>query len=74
MATLTQKIQAEQRLRDLLADNELPPPDEVEYGHTCIRGLWHDSKVCVVVDIDAPPSDEFDPDDQPDLADPREAA
>jgi hypothetical protein len=72
MATLTQKIEAEQRLLELLADNELPAPDEVEYGETCIRALWHDSKACVVVDIDEPPADAFDPADLGAPADPAE--
>lgn len=52
MATLKQKINAELKLRALLADEGLPAPDEVEYGATCIRFLWHESKACVVVDID----------------------
>jgi hypothetical protein len=29
----------------------LPEPDEVDYGHGCIRLLWHDCKVAVVVDV-----------------------
>jgi hypothetical protein len=52
MATLKQKIDAERKLRVLLRDEGLPAPDEVEYGSTCIRFLWHESKACVVVDID----------------------
>jgi hypothetical protein len=55
MATLAQKIEAEEKMRRLLADNGMPEPDEVEYGHTCIRLLWHDQKAVVVVDIDEPP-------------------
>jgi hypothetical protein len=74
MATLTQKIEAEQRLRELLADNELPAPDEVEYGETCIRALWHDSKACVVVDIDEPAAYGFDPADRTELGEPADAA
>jgi hypothetical protein len=55
MATLAQKIEAETKVRELLADSGLPEPDEVEYGHTCIRLLWHETKTCVVIDIDEPP-------------------
>jgi hypothetical protein len=55
MATLAQKIEAEEKMRRLLADNGMPEPDEVEYGHTCIRLLWHDQKAVVVIDIDDPP-------------------
>jgi hypothetical protein len=52
MATLAQKIRAEQKMRALIEQSELPEPDEVEYGHGCIRLLWYEQKVCVVVDID----------------------
>jgi hypothetical protein len=55
MATLAQKIEAEEKMRRLLADNGMPEPDEVQYGHTCIRLLWHDQKAVVVIDIDEPP-------------------
>jgi hypothetical protein len=54
-ATLKQKVHAEQRIRQLLADNDLPAPDAVEYGHTCIRVFWHDPKTAVIIDIDEPP-------------------
>jgi len=36
----------------LLEDSGLPLPDEVEYGTACVRFLWLDHKVVVVVDID----------------------
>lgn len=36
----------------LLEDAGLPLPDEVEYGEQCVRFLWHDRKVAVVVDLD----------------------
>jgi hypothetical protein len=52
MATIKQKIQAEYKMRELLEVNELPPPDAVEYGNTCIRLLWHEPKAVVIVDID----------------------
>jgi hypothetical protein len=54
MATLRQQIAAERKMRALLEEGGLPQPDEVEYGHTCIRLLWHESKAVVVVDIDEP--------------------
>lgn len=28
-------------------------PDEVEYGYTCVRFIFHESKTCVVIDLDA---------------------
>ena len=61
MATLAEKIEAEKAARDMLADNDMPQPDEVEYGYTCIRLLWHEPKACLVVDIDDPPDDELEP-------------
>jgi hypothetical protein len=54
MATLAQKIEAERRMRELLETNDLPQPDHVEYGFTCIRLIFHDSKTVVVIDIDEP--------------------
>ena len=57
MATLAQKIKAEAMVRELIAENGLPEPDEIEYGFTCIRVLWNDPKVALVVDIDPPTED-----------------
>jgi hypothetical protein len=54
MATLQQKIAAEQDARAMLEDHGLPQPDEVEYGETCIRLLWHEEKAAMVVQIDEP--------------------
>jgi hypothetical protein len=54
MATLIQKIHAEAKVRELIAAQGMPEPDEVEYGFTCIRLLWHEPKVVLVVDIDPP--------------------
>jgi hypothetical protein len=56
MATLKEKIAAEQNARAMLEDHGLPQPDEVEYGHTCVRLLWTEEKVVLVVDIDEPPT------------------
>lgn len=55
MATLRQKIAAENETRAMLEDHGLPQPDEVEYGHTCIRLLWHEEQAMVIVQIDEPP-------------------
>ena len=57
MATLAQKIEAEQRMRELLEANDMPQPDFVEYGFTCIRLFYEERKVVVVIDIDKPPDD-----------------
>ena len=55
MATLAQKIETEQRMRNLLEEGGLPQPDYVEYGYTCIRLIFEERKLCVVIDIDEPP-------------------
>ncbi len=55
MATLAQKIAAEQAARQMLASGGLPQPDEVEYGHTCIRLLWREERQMVIIQIDEPP-------------------
>lgn len=55
MATLQEKIECEQRTRELLENQGVPQPDYVEYGYTCIRLMWADSKVVMVVQIDEPP-------------------
>lgn len=55
MATLAEKIACERDARAMLEREGLPAPDRVEYGHTCIRLLWHQAKVCLTIDIDEPP-------------------
>ena len=57
MATLAQKIEMERRMRELLEANDIPQPDIVEYGFTCIRLFYEERKVVVVIDIDKPPDD-----------------
>lgn len=52
MATLAQKIEAETRMREVLADGGLPDPDRIEYGHGCIRLIFEEPKVVLVIDID----------------------
>ena len=55
MASLRQKIAAETKMRQLLDENGLPQPDSVEYGYTCVRFFFDETKTVVVVDIDEPP-------------------
>lgn len=52
VATLTQKIEAEKRMRDLLAEHDMPQPDFVEYGFGCIRLFFNRTKHVVIIDID----------------------
>jgi hypothetical protein len=55
MATLQEKIAAEQSGRAMLESGGLRQPDQVEYGHTCIRFFWDEEKFVLVIDIDEPP-------------------
>ena len=57
MATLKQKIDAEQRGREMLDQGGLPQPDYVEYGYTCIRFFWVERKAAMIIEIDEPPAD-----------------
>ena len=57
MATLAQKIECERNAREMLRREGLPEPDAIEYGYTCIRLIWAESKVALVVEIDKPPKD-----------------
>ena len=52
MATIDKKQRAERKMLRLLEDAGLPAPDEVHYGENCVRLLWHDRKVAVVVELD----------------------
>jgi hypothetical protein len=65
MATLFQKIETEKRMRDLLEANGLPEPDQVEYGFTCIRLIYSEPKIVLVIDIDEPPDGEVIDTDMP---------
>lgn len=51
MVPIDVKRQCERRVLATLDDAGLPPPDEVEFGEVCVRFLWHDSKVALVVDL-----------------------
>jgi hypothetical protein len=55
MATLEQKIAAERSALLMLEENGLPEPDDIEYGHTCIRLIWWEPKAALIVQIDPPP-------------------
>jgi hypothetical protein len=44
-------------MRELLEANNMPQPDFVEYGFTCIRLFYEERKLMVVIDIDKPPED-----------------
>ena len=65
MASTTQKIEAERRIRELLEASGLPQPDRVEYGFTCIRLFFNQTKQVVVIDLDdledAAPAVDADP-------------
>jgi hypothetical protein len=52
MASTARKKKAEKRMRELLAQENLPQPDEVEYGFSCVRLFWLGRKTVVVVDVD----------------------
>lgn len=52
MATVEQKIATERRARELLAEQGLPEPTVIEYGHTCIRLIWVQSRLALRIDID----------------------
>lgn len=55
LAALRKKRQAEQSVRAMLDDHGLSQPDAVEYGATCIRLLWHEEKLALIIDIDNGP-------------------
>ena len=67
-ATLRHKRTVEQDARALLDDHGLPQPDEVEYGDTCIRLLWREQKLVLVIDITDPLPGRLAPDLEPDQA------
>jgi hypothetical protein len=57
MPPTSQHLAAERDFRTLLADNELPPPDEVEYDEASVVFVWREKKLVVVVDLDEPPNE-----------------
>ena len=61
--TLADKIEAEQQFREFLHAHDLPEPDAVEYGFNCVRFYHHESRTCVVFDLDpdaVPDEDDLD--------------
>jgi hypothetical protein len=56
--TSEEKLEAEHRFRAWLREYDLPEPDDVEYGSTCLRFYYHESKVCVLFDLDPDAEDE----------------
>ena len=54
MATLSQQIDVEKRMRELLDSHDLPQPDRIEYGFTCVRLFFYEARHVVVIDIDGP--------------------
>ncbi|GAC1584019.1 MAG: hypothetical protein NVS3B18_16920 [Candidatus Dormibacteria bacterium] len=52
MATVEQKIRCEHRARELLVEQGLPLPTLIEYGYTCIRFIWPESRLALRIDID----------------------
>lgn len=53
MASIDQKQLVERRFTALMEDSGLPLPDEVEYGTDCVRFLWLDRKLVVIVDLES---------------------
>jgi hypothetical protein len=53
MTSLNRKIAAEVRMRELLEEWDLPRPDSIEYGFTCIRLFWSEPKLVLVIDLDS---------------------
>lgn len=58
MATLEELKAAESSFRQLLRENDLPRPDEVEYRETSIACFWFETSSCVVIDVDEAPDEE----------------
>jgi hypothetical protein len=57
MTTLTHKIAAEVKIRELLAEQGIPEPDTIEYGEDCVRLFWDGPKVVLVVDLESDDAD-----------------
>jgi len=63
--TSEEKLDAEHQFREWLREYDLPEPDAVEYGFTCLRFYYKESKTCVVFDLDPDAEDapELEPDE-----------
>jgi uncharacterized protein with LGFP repeats len=55
MATIIELHKAERAARQMLDDQGLPQPDQIEYREASIALLWNDRKVAMVIDVDEPP-------------------
>jgi hypothetical protein len=52
MQPTSMHIQAEADFRRLIASNDLPEPDEVEYTRDSVYFRWAEQKLVVAVDLD----------------------
>jgi hypothetical protein len=52
MTTHPSHAEVEARMRALIDDAGLAPPDAVEHAPTSVVLLWHERKLAVVVDLD----------------------
>ena len=54
----TRHRQIETRMRELLADANLPAPDDVAHVSRAVIFVWYDTKAFVLVDLDEIPDGE----------------
>jgi hypothetical protein len=52
MLDVTRHQEAERRMRELIQDAEIVPPDAVEYTPDSVVLLWHAQELAVVIDLD----------------------
>jgi hypothetical protein len=52
MTSLAMKIKAERRMRELLEEGGMRPPDLIQYGESTITVYWHGADSAVMVEID----------------------
>ena len=52
MTATSKHRKVESRFRDLLAEAELPAPDDVGYEAESVVFYWHEPKVAVAIDFD----------------------
>ena len=55
MATIEELLGAEHEMRKLVAENDLPQPDSVEYGDGTVWPRWHERKLVIALEVDEPP-------------------
>jgi hypothetical protein len=58
-------VLAKAKMLQMLEDAGLPAPDEIEDRTTCVRFLWNDRKVAVVVELDDDDDSDEELDDEP---------